>query len=88
MQECADRPYRNTGVSREGNGAFRGRCGPDHCGHRSPDEVFSEAALASFEGKPVTNDHPPGLIGPDDVKDYEMGHAQNIRGEPVNGRIT
>ena len=46
---------------------------------RSPDEVFSEAALASFEGKPVTNDHPPGLIGPDDVKTYEMGHAQNIR---------
>ena len=38
---------------------------------RSPDEVFSEAALASFEGKPVTNDHPPGLIGPDDVKNYE-----------------
>ncbi len=46
---------------------------------RSPDDVFSEAALASFEGKPVTNDHPPGLIGPDDVKNYEMGHAQNIR---------
>ena len=46
---------------------------------RSPDEVSSEAALASFEGKPVTNDHPPGLIGPDEVKTYEMGHAQNIR---------
>lgn len=46
---------------------------------RSPDEVFSEATMASFEGKPVTNDHPPGLIGPDDVKNYEMGHAQNIR---------
>lgn len=42
-------------------------------------EVFSEAALASFEGKPVTNDHPPELIGPDDVKMYEMGHAQNVR---------
>ena len=46
---------------------------------RPPDEVFSEATLASFEGKPVTNDHPPGLIGPDEVKTYEMGHAQNIR---------
>ena len=40
--------------------------------HRPP------AALASFEGKPVTNDHPPVLIGPDDVKTYEMGHAQNV----------
>lgn len=47
--------------------------------HRPPEEVFSTAALASFEGKPVTNDHPPVLIGPDDVKMYEMGHAQNVR---------
>ena len=46
---------------------------------RSPEEVFSPSALASFEGKPVTNDHPPVLIGPDDVKTYEMGHAQNVR---------
>lgn len=47
--------------------------------HRPPEEVFSTAALASFEGTPVTNDHPPVLIGPDDVKTYEMGHAQNVR---------
>lgn len=46
---------------------------------RAPEEVFAPAALASFEGKPVTNDHPPDLIGPDDVKLYEMGHAQNVR---------
>ena len=46
---------------------------------RPPEEVFSDAALASFEGKPVTNDHPPGLVGPDDVAAYEKGHAQNIR---------
>ena len=47
--------------------------------HRRPEEVFSEATMASFEGKPVTNDHPPGIIGPDDVRLYEMGHAENIR---------
>ncbi len=46
--------------------------------HRSPEEVFSQAALASFEGKPATNDHPPDLIGPDDVGMYEKGHAQNV----------
>lgn len=46
---------------------------------REKDEVFSQAALASFEGKPVTNDHPPDLIGPDDVILYEKGHAQNVR---------
>lgn len=47
--------------------------------HRPPDEVFSEAALASFEGKPVTNDHPPDLIGPDDVTIYGRGHAELVR---------
>lgn len=46
---------------------------------RPPEEVFADAALASFEGKPATNDHPPALIGPDDVAIYEKGHAQNIR---------
>lgn len=46
---------------------------------RPPEEVFADAALASFEGKPVTNDHPPTLIGPDDVSVYEKGHAQNVR---------
>ncbi len=46
---------------------------------RSSDEVFAQEALASFEGKPVTNDHPPDLIGPEDVNLYEMGHAQNVR---------
>lgn len=47
--------------------------------HRSPEDVFSPAALASFEGKPVTSDHPPALITPEDVTMYERGHAQNIR---------
>lgn len=46
---------------------------------RPPEEVFADAALASFEGKPVTDDHPPDLIGPDDVAVYEKGHAQNVR---------
>ena len=47
--------------------------------YRSSSEVFSEAALASFEGKPATNNHPPDLIGPDDVSMYEKGHVQNVR---------
>ncbi len=47
--------------------------------HRSPEEVFSDAALASFEGKPVTDDHPPELISSETATLYERGHAQNIR---------
>lgn len=46
---------------------------------RAPEDVFSPAALASFEGKPVTSDHPPALITPEDVSMYERGHAQNVR---------
>lgn len=47
--------------------------------HRSPEEVFSDEALASFEGKPVTDDHPPELISSETATLYERGHAQNIR---------
>ena len=46
---------------------------------RSPEEVFSEAALSSFEGKPVTNEHPPELLTPETYSLYAKGHAQNIR---------
>lgn len=46
---------------------------------RSPDEVFSEAALSSFEGKPVTDEHPPELLTPETYSIYAKGHAQNIR---------
>ena len=47
--------------------------------YRPEEEVFSEAAMASFEGKPVTNNHPTEQVDPENVKLYEMGHAQNVR---------
>lgn len=47
--------------------------------HRPEEEVFSAAALASFEGKPFTNDHPPVLLDPENALSYEKGHAQNVR---------
>lgn len=46
---------------------------------RSPEEVFSEAALSSFEGKPVTDEHPPELVTPETAALYLKGHSQNIR---------
>ena len=78
---------RNVPIARTGSQKYLGReinlSGSEADGivtvHRSEEEVFSEAAIASFEGKPVTNDHPPHLIGPDDVGAYEKGHAQNVR---------
>ena len=39
--------------------------------HRTEDEVFSVPAMASFEGKPVTNDHPPEGVRPDNASAYD-----------------
>lgn len=46
---------------------------------RTADEVFSDAALASFEGKPATDGHPPELLTPDTFALYAKGHVQNVR---------
>ena len=46
---------------------------------RPEEEVFSPATLASFEGKPVTDEHPPDLLDPDTAGQFARGHAQNVR---------
>lgn len=46
---------------------------------REPGEVFDVEALASFEGKPVTLDHPPEDVTPENWKRYAVGHLQNVR---------
>lgn len=46
---------------------------------RTDEEVFSPATLASFEGKPITNDHPSEDVVPDNYAYYSKGHATNIR---------
>lgn len=45
---------------------------------RTDDEVFSEATIASFEGKPATEDHPPVEVKPDNISAYDRGHVQNV----------
>ena len=47
--------------------------------NRDEAEVFSAEAMASFEGKPVTNNHPPDLIDAETATMFEKGHVQNIR---------
>ena len=46
---------------------------------RPEEEVFSDAAIASFEGKPFTDDHPPVLLDADNAQAYTKGHVQNVR---------
>lgn len=47
--------------------------------NRPESEVFAPAALASFEGKPFTDDHPPVMLTPENAGQYEKGHVQNVR---------
>lgn len=46
---------------------------------RYPEDVFEAATLASFEGKPVTDGHPPESVGPENYTAYTKGHVQNVR---------
>ena len=47
--------------------------------NRPPEEVFKPATVASFEGKPFTNDHPFELLDISNTSIYEKGHIQNVR---------
>lgn len=47
--------------------------------YRAPEEVFSPATIASFEGKSVTTPHPPTFLTPENDAAYSKGHVQNVR---------
>ena len=46
---------------------------------REPDEVFRPDTLSSFEGKPVTVNHPDGFVTPENWKHLTVGFVQNVR---------
>ncbi len=46
---------------------------------RDENEVFKPSAMASFEGKPVTDDHPPKEVDPHNYGNYMKGVVQNVR---------
>lgn len=48
---------------------------------RPEEEVFSPACIASFEGMPVTDDHPmtPDGVNAENIRFLQKGHAGNIR---------
>lgn len=55
---------------------------------RDSKEVFSPEAIASFENKPVTCEHPDEDVTPDNYKEYSVGfvrdvHQGTVDGEPV-----
>jgi hypothetical protein len=46
---------------------------------RLPDEVFREETIASFEGKPVTVNHPDSFVTPETWNQLAVGVVQNVR---------
>jgi hypothetical protein len=46
---------------------------------RDEAEVFDEKTIKSFEGKPVTIDHPEGMVTPENWKELAHGFLQNVR---------
>lgn len=52
---------------------------------RDADVLFAPETIASFSGKPVTNDHPPALLSETDTRKYQIGVLLNPRrGEGVD----
>ena len=47
--------------------------------YRPEEEVFSPETIASFEGMPVTNDHPPEGVDITNIRALQKGHAHNVR---------
>ena len=47
--------------------------------YREEDEVFKPSAMASFEGKPVTDDHPSKEVDPNNYSSHMKGVVQNVR---------
>jgi len=78
---CHDVPIARTGtqlyladeVPLEANGAGQVEVA------RTPEEVFRPETLASFEGKPVTLDHPDDWVTPENWKQLAVGLTQNVR---------
>jgi hypothetical protein len=55
---------------------------------RTPEEVFHPDAIASFEGKPVTLEHPDEFVNPRNYKKLEVGTTHNVRrGEGIEDDV-
>lgn len=78
---CRDVPIARTGTQDYLAGEMRLEGDPERVitVDRRPEDVFEAATLASFEGKPVTDGHPPENVSPENVGAYAKGHVQNVR---------
>jgi hypothetical protein len=58
---------------------------------RLPDDVYEPESLRSFEGVPVTNEHPPGMLDAKNARHYQVGSvlgAPSRDDDHVRGRMS
>ncbi len=76
---CKDVPIARTGIQNYRGMEFGGTDPQKIYNVERPEaEVFSKAALASFEGKPVVDEHPHEDVKPGNVLQYLKGTCRNV----------
>ena len=83
---CYAVPINRTGPQAYGAGELGLGGDPDRpvTVYRLEEDVFSPAALASFEGKDVTRGHPPEMLNAENQAGYSKGHLENVRRDGEN----
>ena len=78
---CHDVKLARTGSMVYGRGEIPVSSGPDGLIRitRDADEVFRNETLASYNSKPITEDHPAELVTADNWHEYAHGHVTNVR---------
>lgn len=78
---CLDVPIARTGAMEYAAGETPLEHGPNGrvMVDRDPEEVFRAATIASFEGKPITIQHPENFVTPENWKLLAKGTIQNVR---------
>lgn len=78
---CRDVPIARTGEMVYGAGEVPVEARPDGLiiVTRTPEEVFRDETMASFEGKPVTLGHPDEFVGPASWNQLSVGTTFNVR---------
>ncbi len=78
---CHDVPIARTGVQLYTAAEVPLDAGPDGLIRidREADQVFRDDTLNSFEGKPVTVNHPESFVTPENWRNLTIGFVQNVR---------
>lgn len=78
---CQDVPVARVGVMLYGPGEVPISAGPDGVARveRGPEELFREETIASYNGKPVVNEHPDDLVDSTNWQRYSVGTVLNPR---------